>query len=217
MANSSNVLEHLSTSFESHPYTANAYVYISFKDQTTLDLSTLMLQIVAQLLAARPDTPSSLSELEKCFDGGRTPTNILLKKVLKDVTEGFPHCYLIIDGIDECPNPEDAASHWLELKGRPRQELLQLIVELRRWGLPSLHLFVSSRPNDDIKFGLATVLAMPPATVVDLHTPTHRHMKNDIDKYIKHELYSEFSTFSHLSTDIKTDISERLLAKSDGM
>jgi hypothetical protein len=135
------VISHLESTHKDNPYIAIAYFYISFKDQTTLDLSILYLQMITQLLAARPDTPISLDSLERCFDSGRVPLQDLLQPALRDVMAGFKQTFIIIDGIDECPKPQDAASQRATLKGHPRDELLRLITTIHHWDIASLHFF----------------------------------------------------------------------------
>jgi len=51
--------------------------------------------------------------------------------------------YIIIDGVDECPN----------ISGTPsaREEVLELIEELVDLKLPNLYLCVASRPEIDIR------------------------------------------------------------------
>jgi hypothetical protein len=144
----------LERTHKDNPYVAIAYVYISFKDQTTLDLSILYLQMITQLLAAKLDTSILLDSLERCFDSGRVPLQDLLQQALRHVMAGFKQTFFIIDGIDKCPNPQDAASHRAILKGHPRDELLRLINTIRHWDIDRLHFFMASRPLEDVALQL---------------------------------------------------------------
>jgi hypothetical protein len=210
---SSNIIQNLEHSYNSDPFAAIAYHFISFKDETTLDLSILLHRLVSQLFAARPDTPEPLKELQRCYDSGNNPTHQLLEQSLKAVAKGFTRCYIIIDGLDECPNPVDAASLRSKLVGRPREELLGFLNKIRQWQLTSLHVFVSSRPYKEIRQSLQQIL---PMTEIDLETSKWQtQLKKDIEDFIDEELH--LPAFQSLSPRTKDDIKEGLLNKSNGM
>ena len=57
--------------------------------------------------------------------------------------------YIIVDGLDECPNPPGTRS--------ARGKVLELIKELVNLQLPNVHLCVASRPEIDIRKALESL------------------------------------------------------------
>jgi len=74
-----------------------------------------------------------------------TPTVIALETCIKDMLSqpGQGPIYIIVDGLDECPNPPGTRSS--------RGKVLELIKELVDLHLPNVHLCVASRPEIDIQ------------------------------------------------------------------
>ena len=85
--------------------------------------------------------------------------------------------YIIIDGVDECPNSSGTPS--------AREEVLELIEELVVLKLPNLHLCVASRPEIDIRQVLEPLTSLQ----ISLHDETGQ--KEDITTYIKSVVRSD--------------------------
>ena len=85
--------------------------------------------------------------------------------------------YIIIDGLDECPN----------FSGTPsaREEVLELIETLVGLKLPNVHLCVASRPEVDIR------VVLEPLTSVRISLHDENGQKEDIIKYIKFVVRSD--------------------------
>ena len=60
--------------------------------------------------------------------------------------------YIVVDALDECPNFPGRPS--------PRDEVLELFVELVDLELPNLHLCAASRPEMDIRLVLEPLTSL---------------------------------------------------------
>lgn len=184
-------------------------------------MTNIIQSLIAQLLTYRPDMPKELEPLQARQRGGSALTLEQLKEALQAVVCGFTQSYIIIDGLDECPNPEDAEAFEKSLQGRPREELLDLLQEIREWGVNSLHLFVASRPFDDIKDVLLRFVEQPECTLVDLQENQNQsHLKEDISRFLDREFKNHVPKLAQsMDTDleIKNAAMQTLLEKSDGM
>jgi hypothetical protein len=112
--------------------------------------------------------------------------------------------YLIIDGIDECPNgPESGMPS-------PREQVLKLIEELAGFHLPNLHLCVTSRPEVGIHTALKDLITFS----VSLHKQSgHRE---DVMDYINSMVYSDPKMGSWSEKDKKLAV-ETLSKNTDGV
>jgi hypothetical protein len=123
-----------------------AFFYCDFREDQKKDMCGLLSSLLIQL-GHRSDSYSDLlfkfySEHDK---GLRRPSDDALVRCLKDLLKlpGLAPVYLIVDGLDECPNTSAVPS--------PRAEVLNLIEELIRSRFPTLRIFVTSQPETDIK------------------------------------------------------------------
>ena len=105
--------------------------------------------------------------------GLRPPSDDALARCLKDLLKlpGLAPVYLIVDALDECPNPSVVRS--------PRAEVLGLLEELIKSQIQNLRVCVTSRPESDIK----DVLDLLIFRSVSLHDEGGQ--KKDIEDYIK--------------------------------
>jgi hypothetical protein len=133
-------------------------------------LSSLVLQ-----LSDQSDSCSNI--LSKLYtNNGRVlkPTLIALKNCIKDMLSqpGQGPIYIIVDGLDECPNlPAGTRS--------ARSKVVELIKELVNLQLPNVHLCVASRPE----IGIRKVLESLNALQICLHEEPGQEA--DIVTYIK--------------------------------
>lgn len=81
--------------------------------------------------------------------------------------------YVIIDGVDACPNPTGTVS--------ARKKVLELVEDLGRSRYSNLHLCITSSPEQDIKTILN--LLIPYSRRVSLHRD--KGHKEDIRSYIR--------------------------------
>ena len=84
--------------------------------------------------------------------------------------------YIIVDGVDECPNSSATSS--------ARREVLELIKELIGLQLPNVHLCVASRPEIDIRKVLGSLEHLP------ISLDDEIGHKADIIAFIEHTVHS---------------------------
>ena len=151
-----------------------AYFAFDFKDSHKQSRLEMIPSLLTQLSAQSPRRREILSLFYSENDhGAQTPTGGDLTKCLKDMLTlpGEGYVYIIIDGIDECPNTPGVPS--------PREEVLDLLDELIKLRFPNLWLCVTSRPEIDIR----SVLAPLATFSISLHDESGQ--KQDITNYIR--------------------------------
>jgi hypothetical protein len=182
-----------------------AYYYFDFRDVKKQDCYGLLSSLVSQLSSESDSCYNILSQLySDNMNGTREPYIDSLKECLKDMLNlpGQGPIYIIIDGLDECPN----------LSGTPsaREEVLDLIGELVDLELPNVHLCVASRPEMDIR------LILDPLTTLKISLHDETGQKEDIIKYIKSVVYSD-RNMRRWKEDDKQLVVVTLSDKADGM
>jgi hypothetical protein len=150
-----------------------AYYYFDFRDVKKQDCYGLLSSLILQLSAESDSCYKILSQLYSANRGIRKPTIQALKKCMTDMLSlpGQGPIYIVVDGLDECPN----------LSGTPsaRDEVLELIEDLVDLKLSNVHLCVASRPEMDIR------LALEPLTSLKISLHDESGQKEDIIEYIK--------------------------------
>jgi hypothetical protein len=182
-----------------------AYYYFDFRDVKKQDCYGLLSSLNAQLSAESDSYCNILSQLYSDSTRGiRKPTISALKKCLTDMLSlpGQSPIYILVDGLDECPN----------FPGRPsaRREVLELIDELVGLKLPNVHLCVASRPEMDIR------MVLEPLTSLKISLHDESGQKNDIIEYIKYVVHSDWSMRRWKEED-KQLVIVTLSEKADGM
>ena len=157
-----------------------AYYYFDFRDVKKQDSYGLLSSLISRLSAESDSCFNILSQLYLDNTRGvQKPDLDALKSCLTDMLSlpGQGPIYIIIDGVDECPNSS----------GKPsaREEVLELIEELVVLKLPNLHLCVASRPEIDIRQVLEPLTSLQ----ISLHDETGQ--KEDIITYIKSVVRSD--------------------------
>jgi NACHT domain len=182
-----------------------AYYYFDFRDIKKQDCYGLFSSLISQLSAESDSCHNTLSELYSDHSRGmRKPGIDALTKCMKDMLSlpGQGPIYIIIDGLDECPN----------LLGAPsaREEVLELIEELVDLKLPNLHLCVASRPEMDIR------MVLEPLTSLKISLHDESGQKGDIIDYIKSVVHSDRFMRKWKKED-KQLVVDTLSARMDGM
>ena len=113
-----------------------------------------------------------------------------------------PPVYLIMDGLDECPDTFEVVSR--------RDRILNLIEDLVGLNLPNLRICVTSRPEADILEALQPLASH----TVCLHD--EEGQKEDINKYIASVVQSDRKMRKWRAEDQKLVI-DTLTQRADGM
>jgi hypothetical protein len=181
------------------------YFYCDFRDTKKQQVSGLLASLIAQLSAKSAACRSILSSLySECDEGSRQPSDDELMIRLEDMLklEGQPPIYVIIDGLDECPNDSDVVS--------PRERVLEQVEKLVALHLSNVRVCVTSRPEADIQAALTTLASH----TVSLHD--EEGQKKDIADYVKRIVYSDKKMRRWRKED-KEMVVETLSRKADGM
>ena len=151
-----------------------AFFYCDFREDQKKELRGLLSSFLVQLYHQSDSYSDILSQFYSEHDkGSRPPSDDALAGCLKDLLNlrGLAPVYLIVDALDECPNPSVVRS--------PRAEVLSLMEELVRTRIPNPRICLTSRPEFDIKDVLDALIFRS----VSLHNETGK--KRDIEDYIK--------------------------------
>jgi hypothetical protein len=151
-----------------------AFFYCDFREDRKKELRGLLSSFLVQLYHQSDSYFNILSKFYSAHDkGSRPPSDDALVGCLKDLLKlpGLAPVYLIVDALDECPNPSVVRS--------PRSKVLSLIKELVKTQILNLRVCVTSRPELDIKDVLDPLIFRS----VSLHDESGQ--KRDIEDYIK--------------------------------
>ena len=151
-----------------------AFFYCDFRDDRKKELRGLLSSFLVQLCHQSDSYFDVLSNFYLEHNKGlRPPSDDALARCLKDLLNltGLAPVYLIVDALDECPNPSTVRS--------PRSKVLGLIEELVKTQIRNLRVCVTSRPEVDIKGVLDPLIFCS----VSLHDEGGQ--KKDIEDYIK--------------------------------
>ena len=182
-----------------------AYYYFDFREVNKQDCYGLLCSLILQLSAKSDSCFNILSRLYSDHDGGMLKPDIgALKRCITDMLSllGQAPIYIIVDGVDECPN----------FPGRPsaREEVLDLIEELVNLRFPNLHLCVASRPEMDIRD------VFEPLTSLRISLHDEKGQNDDIIAYIKYVVRSDRRMRRWKEEDKQLAI-DTLSDKADGM
>ena len=182
-----------------------AYYYFDFREVKKQDCYGLLCSLILQLSAKSDSCFNILSRLYSDHDGGMLKPDIgALKRCITDMLSllGQAPIYIIVDGVDECPN----------FPGRPsaREEVLDLIEELVNLRFPNLHLCVASRPEMDIRD------VFEPLTSLRISLHDEKGQNDDIIAYIKYVVRSDRRMRRWKEEDKQLAI-DTLSDKADGM
>jgi hypothetical protein len=136
--------------------------------------------------------------------GAQSPGDDELTQCLKNLLEfpGQAPVYLIIDALDECPNTSAMPS--------PREQVLELLVQLIESRLTSLYICVTSRPETDIK------VVLQPLTFRSVSIHEDRGQLEDIENYIRSVVNTDPRTRRWKEED-KEVVIDVLTERADGM
>ena len=151
-----------------------AVFYYDFRDEKKKDLRGLVSSVLVQLCHQSDSYCDILSKFYLDHEkGSQDSGEDELVGCLKDILEspGQAPIFLIVDGLDECPDTAALLS--------PREEVLILLKDLIDIQLPNLRICVTSRPEADIK------LVLDPLAFRSVSLHEERGQIEDIEKYIR--------------------------------
>ena len=181
-----------------------AFFYCDFRDDRKKELRGLLSSFLVQLYDQSDFYFDILSKFySEHHKGSRPPSDDALTRCLKELLNlpGLAPVYLIVDALDECPNPSVVRS--------PRAKVLNLIEELVTMRFQNLRICVTSRPELDIKDVLDPLIF----NCISLHDESGH--KRDIEDYIKSVINSRtIKRWEEEDRKLATDV---LTKKSNGM
>ena len=151
-----------------------AFFYCDFREDRKKELRGLLSSFLVQLYHQSDSYFDILSKFYSEHDkGSRPPSDDSLAGCLKVLLNlpGLAPVYLIVDALDECPNPSVVRS--------PRTEVLSFIEELVTTQIRNLRVCVTSRPELDIK------VVLDPLTFRSVSLHDESGQTSDIEDYIK--------------------------------
>lgn len=213
-AQSTKMITHLEASYKTDHRTAIAYFYVIHNEPATQDRRNLTISLMVQLFGSRPDSPQALFDFRRQQESHLSPTEDDLDGALHAALQDFDNVYVVVDGLDECPNASDFGTR---REPDERTAILRLCSFLRDWKMDNLHLVVVSRPESDI----AAEFARPAMTegnsyVIDLSTAGNAtQVEHDMLTYMDSVLSGD--KFGKLQTKTRDSIKEKLADKAQGM
>jgi hypothetical protein len=154
------------------------YYYFDFRDPKKQECYGLLSSLILQLSVNSEPCSNILSKLYSDIGPVLKPTLFALKKCIKDMLSqpGQVPIYIIVDGVDECPNSSGTPS--------PRREVLDLIKELVDLKRLNVHVCLASRPEIDIRMVLGSLEPL------QIYLDDEIGQKADIIAFIEHTVHS---------------------------
>jgi hypothetical protein len=181
------------------------FFYCDFRDEDKKNLRGLVSSLLVQLCDYSDSYSTILSEFYSAHgDGSRRASDGALIGCLGNILKhpGQAPVYIIIDGLDECPNASGMPS--------PREKVLMFLEELVKLHFESLHICITSRPEVDITIALNPF----PFRTVSLHDEIGQ--KQDTVNYINSVVYMDVKMKRWRKEDKELVINE-LKSQSAGM
>ena len=182
-----------------------AYFYFDFKDTAKQDYRALLSSLLIQLSDQSDTFCDALFSLHSVHKrGSEQPPDEELARCLKNMLMGMGRVpiYLIIDALDECPNDSGIPSS--------REKVLELVKELVELRQSNLRLFITSRPEFDIRNTLQ------PISTQQLSHHDESGQKQDIIDYVIYVVHSD-KKMKKWRDDDKNMVVDKLMEKADGM
>ena len=183
-----------------------AFYYFDFKDSEKQDCRGLLSSLLLQLTARSNAFHDILDQLYLAHGkGSRQPSEKDLTRCLKGVLLAVPgqgKLYIIVDGLDECPNNSGMPTS--------REKVLKLVEDLLSLRLPHVRICITSRPEVDIRSFLEPLASQ----CVSLHDEGGQ--RKDIIDYLKHVIETD-PEMGRWRGDDKQLVIDTLARKADGM
>lgn len=181
------------------PTIAVAYFYFDFNDLEKQDCRGLVSSLVFQLGTQYEVCLSYLTQQRSSYPSGEHPTYEKLLLMLSRLLGLSGPTFLVIDALDECPEPE---------RDNGLASFLEHLCQVDS-GEKDLHLLVTSRPESDIQ-GHMSRFATHSLSFHDC-VPHQAELKDFISAHI-----SENKSY-RWSDELKKQVQEIVCEKSNGM
>ncbi|KAH7071510.1 hypothetical protein BKA63DRAFT_74120 [Paraphoma chrysanthemicola] len=191
----SNVIEYLQHRIQAcATLGAVAYHYCEFANPTTLDARQILSSILRQIVEQINDFPSVLRNTYQQHSHDVPSLEILRSLLHQIVKASFEPVYIIIDGIDECPNRQAIVQMVLELQSQPRAS-------------PRIKIMVSSRPEHDLQ---KAWVDRPHFSILP------QHLQIPLEVHVQKELL-KIPKLLRLDPIFQADLANGLVSRADGM
>ncbi|TEY71675.1 hypothetical protein BOTCAL_0088g00070 [Botryotinia calthae] len=204
----STVIEHIQQQFKQELNVIVTYWYIKFDNSTTQSISNIIRSWIRDICSNRRDTPQTLKDAyAHCNHGQQQPTIKKLREILKSVMTGLQDVYLIVDALDEYPKTE-------------RDSLLDTLKEIHNWQIGPIHIFVTSRLEDDIRFHLTDMSEQNVSDNCQSIRLQGSNVTEVIKKFLSNQISNnDISSFGKKkwSSDFKEEVVKSIARQADGM
>jgi hypothetical protein len=170
-----------------------ASYYVSFRNDKEGGGEEVLRAIVSQLCREARAIPQTVHRLYEKREGGMAS----FISVVEPLVEQFRHTFIFVDALDEHPFIERLIGLLREMCGP--------------WRLGKIHLFVTSRKQQDIEEGLK--LAFDDLDTIDIQAST---IHKDIETHVNSALESD-GKLRRCSGDLKENIRSSLVGRAQGM
>jgi Cdc6-like AAA superfamily ATPase len=197
---STSIIEHL----RSFPDLTLLYFYFDFNDVKKQSLEGVVKALISQLYYTCRDAQKPLDALySSSNEGSNQPSCESLCKVFLQMIEQAKDVSIVLDALDECSTR----------KGRPTEGLLSWIRDLLNSERISVHLLVTSRPEQDIQSGLNDLVNEESKIDIQSNLVT-----DDISAYIRARVrHGEGLKRWQNHPDVQKKIEEKLIQGANGM
>lgn len=170
---------------------------------TTQSVSNIIRSWIRDICSNRRDTPQTLKDAyAHCNHGQQQPAIKQLMEILKSVVAGLQDVYLFVDALDEYPKTE-------------RDLILETLKDIHQWKIDSIHIFVTSRAEDDIRFHLDKMRERDVSDSCQSIKVQDPNITEDIKKFLNENISSFRQTM--WSSDFKDEVVESVARQADGM
>ncbi|KAI0030114.1 hypothetical protein K488DRAFT_72460 [Vararia minispora EC-137] len=175
------------------------YFYFDFKETKKQTIIGLLSSLVFQLGTLSPQCHNILRTTRKEHRSRLKPNKDILFSCLENMLRVSSKIFVVIDALDECPEPDRYRGNGL----------FPTLRRLRNLGIDGLHLLMTSRPEHDIKEFMSGLYTHS----LDIHSASGH--AGDLARYIDQELlHPSYSKWPH---HIKSLAKEILNSKANSM
>ncbi|KAF7889319.1 uncharacterized protein EAF01_010812 [Botrytis porri] len=199
----STVIEHIQQLCKQEINVVVTYWYIKFDNLNTQSVSNIIRSWIRDICSNRRDTPQTLKDAySHCNHGQQQPTFKKMMKILKSVVVGLQDVYLVVDALDEYPKTE-------------RDLLLETLKDIHQWKIDSIHIFVTSRVEDDIRYHLANLSERDVSDSYQSIRVQDPNISEDIKKFLNNKI-CDFRQ-KMWSSELREEVVDSIVRQADGM